>query len=74
MRIGGPIRAWARGETLATTEPLDPQELLRLYARVRSAVIRSGCPAARGPFPDDLREPLLLAHSFTAARGGREDR
>ena len=73
VRILGPIRAWARGEAAAAPDPLEPRELMRIYARVRNEVVRSGCQAAAGPFPDDLRGPLMGAPPPHAARGGRAD-
>ena len=71
VRIRGPIRAWARGEAAVAPDPLEPRDLMRIYARVRNEVIRSGCRAEAGPFPDDLRGPLMGAPPPHAARCGR---
>ena len=73
VRVLGPLRSWLAGGAIPDAPPpLEPGALLRIYARVRFRVLREGCPAEPGPFPDDLRAQLILAgDSSLAAQGGR---
>ena len=73
IRVLSPLRNWLAGGALPEAPPpLSPGELLRVYARVRARVLREGCPTESGPFPDDLRAPLILAGDGSlAAQGGR---
>ena len=75
LRVVVPMREWLAGGNLPAPAPaIAPRAALRVYAQVRRAVVAAGYPAEPGPFPRDLRAPLILAESApTAAQGGRDE-
>ena len=75
LRVVVPMRDWLHGSSLPAPPPAPtPREVLRLYGQLRQRVIEAGYPAEAGPFPRDLRAPLIMADgNRVAAQGGRGD-